>query len=502
MIHITLFDAQGRPTCERLVFVDNPNNNLQLKIDTPLTTVPKRKKVSLKLAINNTQGKSTPSSLSMSIRDLKAFPYNRYSGNIKTWLLLNSDLRGEIKNPGYFFEKENDSRRRYLLDLVMITHGWRRFTWTTLLNNPSQEQKIKPEIGLYISGKTQQLKKPYKPFSAPTRLTFYGKTIFQEPIKKSDTLGQFKFGPYIFLDSMPVIIESRIDKFKSTKRKSRNVVILVDRVSKSPKVEKNVFFNKRINKNKNLEIANFIKVTQYIKEEKTKYNQEVQRLNQINLIAKRKTEFEKRRDQMNELTNYGSPLHGQRVDVLSDVIAPGSYTALDLVSQMRGIFTRGDSVYVRKSNHVAKIVLDGLEIDGSFLTAVNGEEISFIDVLTGADAATFSNAANGVVALYSNTGNVASRNIKRKPGIIDFKAKGFYSARKFYSPDHVNDFELLAKQDLRTTLHWEPSIRITNTGTTEISFYTSDIESDYIIEVEGISDNGVPIHGTRVFNVE
>ncbi|NJB81818.1 hypothetical protein [Wenyingzhuangia aestuarii] len=502
VVNVTLFDKQGNPVAERLVFVDNPKNNLKLDIVTPTNALESRKKITLKIDVKSNKEQSVNSSLSMAVRDLKAYPYNTRSGNIKSWLLLNSDLRGTVKNPGYFFEKEDDLKRRYLLDLVMMTHGWRRFTWTDMLNNQSKEQTIKPEVGLFISGTTKQLKKPYNSFSAPTRLTFFGKNVFQEPITQSDTLGKFKFGPYVFFDSMPVIIESRLDDFKSTRRKARNVVILVDKDRSTPKVEKNVFFNKIEEENSDLQVANFIKVTKYIKEEKFRYSKEVEKLNEITLVAKRKTELEKRQEEMSNLTDYGEPMNGQRLDLLNDFTAPGTYTAFDIVGQMNGVFITGDSIFIRRNNNPAKIVLDNLEVDASFLQSINGDEISFIDVLQGSDAATFSNAANGVIALYSNTGNVGSRNIKRKPGIIDFQAEGFYTARKFYAPDHVNDFELLNKSDLRTTLHWEPIIQTTTNGGAEVSFYTSDIRSDYIIEIEGISDNGTPIHGIKTFHVE
>ncbi|NIJ45523.1 hypothetical protein FHR24_001991 [Wenyingzhuangia heitensis] len=503
VVNITLFNAKGNPVAERLIFIDNPDNNLTLNINAPEASVEARKKITIQLDVKNTDNKSVAGNLSMAVRDLKAYPYNTRSGNIKSWLLLNSDLRGSVKNPGYFFEKENDLKRRYLLDLLLMTHGWRRFTWTDLLTKQDTiTPKFKPETGLFIAGTTKQLKKPYQAFAAPTRLTFFTKNIFQEPIRQSDTLGKFKFGPYVFFDSMPVIIESRMEDFKSTRRKSRNVVILVDKDRSTPKIEKNVFFNKIEKEDKELEVANFVKVTKYIKEEKFRYNKEVEKLNEITLIAKRKTEEQQRQEDMNNLTDYGEPMNGERLDLLNDFNSPGSYTAFDIVSQMNGVFTTGDSIYLRRSSNPAKIVLDNLEIDGSFLQSINGDEISFIDVLQGSDAATFSNGGNGVIALYSNTGNVGSRNIKRKPGIIDFQAEGFYTARKFYAPDHVNDFELLNKSDLRTTLHWEPIIRTNNNGATEVSFYTSDIRSDYIIEVEGISDNGTPIHGIKTFNVE
>ncbi|ANW95692.1 hypothetical protein AXE80_05105 [Wenyingzhuangia fucanilytica] len=494
---ITLFDANGTPTAERIVFIDNPKNNLKLNIATAKETFTSRSKVDLNINVTDNKGKNAASTLSMAVRDLNAFPYNSRTNNIKTYLLLNSDLRGNVENPGYFFEKENDPKRKYLLDLVMLTNGWRRFTWQDLLTEKENSNKFKPELGLYISGTTKQLKKPYAEFSSPTRLTFMGPSIFQEPIQQSDSLGKFKFGPYVFFDSIPVLLEARMDHFNSEKRKSRDVVILVDKHTNEAPVEKMPKINQST---KEKEVANFIKVTQYIQQVKFDYNLDVQKLKAVELTANRKTEQEKREEEMDSRTDYGSPISGSRLDVTT-MIGAGSFTAFDLVNQLNGVSVFGDTISIRRSNGPARIYLDGMEVDGSLLRSISANEVSFIDLLTGPDTVTFTGGGNGVIAIYSNTGNMSVSNTKRKPGIIDFNAKGFYTARKFYSPDHINGFEEMNKTDLRTTLYWEPLIKTTNTGTTNVSFFTSDIKSDYIIEIEGISTDGQPIHAIKTFNV-
>ena len=43
-------------------------------------------------------------------------------------VLLNSELKGKIHNPGYYLSSDSDSVTANL-DLVMMTNGWRRFNW-------------------------------------------------------------------------------------------------------------------------------------------------------------------------------------------------------------------------------------------------------------------------------------------------------------------------------------------------------------------------------------
>ncbi|MDC1230165.1 hypothetical protein N8Z45_01365 [bacterium] len=57
----------------------------------------------------------------MSVKHLNTADKNDYSETIKSWLLLNSDLKGEILDAGYFFGNKADSKKSYLLDLTLMT---------------------------------------------------------------------------------------------------------------------------------------------------------------------------------------------------------------------------------------------------------------------------------------------------------------------------------------------------------------------------------------------
>ncbi|MEW4925429.1 Plug domain-containing protein [Algibacter sp. 2305UL17-15] len=496
VVHLTLFDATGNPVCERLVFIANDNNKGIIEIKKDKGVLGTRKRQTIQITTKDQNGAVLPSHLSMSVRDLNAFPYNRFHKNIKTYLLLNSDLRGDIENPGYFFD-EIDSKKRYLLDLTMLTNGWRRFTWKDLLYN-KDTNSFDAEKGIYISGRTKRLKKPYGPVSAPTRLTFYGENIIQEPVKKSNISGEFKFGPFIFFDSIQTIVESRLTDFKSEREADRNILILIDQNEEQPKVNHN-----RVTKNNiasNLQLENYIKVTKYIQQLNFELDQQRQQLEEVTIIAKKKEDYEKREEDMNNQTDYGFP--SNRLDLETDFIDYGQ-TVFDLLATVPGVSVFNDSIYIRGGTGSPLVLLDKFEVDMDFLSSLQASEISFIDVLKGADAALYPNSGNGVIAIYSKTGNTSfSRNIKRKPGIIDFPAKGFYTAKKFYAPDHLSGFEEATKPDIRTTLHWEPKITINNEGGQDISFFTSDSKSDYLIEIEGVSQSGIPLHAVSTFNVD
>ena len=494
VVHITLFNAEGKPVCERLAYVANPKNITNVKITTN-TNIEKRKKIKLNLNVKNNNGNTLASKLSLSVRDLSLFPHNRKSKNIKTWLLLNSDLRGEIKNPGYFFDGEYNYKKQYLLDLTMLTNGWRRFNWQELLFN-SKEQQFPVEKGLTISGTTKNLNAPYKAKQTHTRLTFLGKKITQNPITQTDANGRFSYGPFVFYDSIQTLIESRYGNFKNNALKNRQISISLNTTEPVPTI-KSIKKDDLTKSKKQLE--NFLKASKYIEQINFEFNQKRQKLEEVIIKANKKIEQTKREQEISERTTYG--FVDGRLDLEGNDLINGN-TVIDLLNTMPKVNAFNDNVVIRGNNGPPTILLDGLTIDVDFLTTLDATDVSFIDILEGANAALFSNSGNGVIAIYSKSGRAFNNNdVKRKPGIVDFNAKGFYTARTFFSPDHINGFDELTKADVRTTLYWQPLIEITEETDKEIEFFSSDAASDYLIEVQGLSNSGIPLHAISTFSV-
>jgi len=494
VIHVTLFDSFGNPVTERLLFVQNPKNEINLSIERDKRVLTTRQKLTLNLNVFDSQGNKTSGDFSMVVRDLKVSAHKASDENIKTWLLLNSDLRGEIANPSYYFESGDELKKRFLLDLVMLTNGWRRFTWNKFLQESESGKKFDPELGIFISGKTLNLRSPDEPYSSATRLTFVDKVPHQE-VQKSNEEGNFKFGPYVFFDSIPTLIEARKTDFDSESNRDRKVLIILDNHINTPSIHPRKNFTEN---NSEMDFKAMIGVTNYLEKLKWENGDNVKELDEVVVRAKMKTEADKRDEEMNKRTRYGSP--SDRI-VTNNVVGPDLRNVLDLLRSKAGIQVVGNSVSIRGGGSAA-FYLDGVEIDSTSIQYISGSEIAFIDILKGPEANVFSNSGNGVIAMYSNDGMGGSySNVKRSPGIIDFRAKGFYVAKEFYAPDHIHGIEEQVKSDFRTTLHWEPEIRLSDTGNMEVSFFTGDLKEGYIIEIEGITDTGIPVHTSSTFFV-
>ena len=493
VVHLTLFDKNGMPVAERLFFVDTEENEVAVSIKRAKSVLSQRDQSSISLSASNAEGNEVSGYFSLSIRDAKLEADKSSANNLKTWLLLNSDLRGTVENPMYFFEAGEENKKRFLLDLVMLTNGWRRFAWNDLLAKENKQNDFDVERGIFISGKVQTLKSRSEPLSVPTRITFVNKEPYQE-VQKTDEAGNFSFGPFVFFGPMSTLIEARKSDLSSDKSRDRKVLITVNHREDLPK-----FHSDKLNTSQKIDMKALMNVTNYMEQIRFEYGENVKELDEVVVKAKAKSERDKRMDEMDARTMYGSPTDR----VIADEEAGSEWrTVLEVLRAKPGIQTTGTGIALRGGQTPA-FYLDGMEIDSTYIGQIYASDVEFIDILKGPDASIFSNSGNGVVAIYSKVGtDIAVGSVRRKPGIIDFPSQGFYVAREFYAPNHLNGFEDQTKKDIRTTLHWVPEIKLAPEKPYKLSFFTGDLKGEYLIEVEGITSTGVPVYSTSTILVE
>lgn len=163
VLQITLFDDKKQPCCERLAFINNYQNP-GFTLRTGNSGATRGEGSLLWLRLSDPDGKPVRDArVSVSVTSSKWVPYNRYQDNIYTHFLLNSDLKGCLENPGYYFVDDSRARQK-ALDLVMLTHGWRRFTWEDLLKDKKPVYKYHHQQFITVTGKAL-LKNSQKPAS-------------------------------------------------------------------------------------------------------------------------------------------------------------------------------------------------------------------------------------------------------------------------------------------------------------------------------------------------
>jgi len=184
---ITIFDSSGQILSERLFFI-MPMISLtdSINVTTTQTTLAPCGKVTLDLLAEPN------SSISFSAMDAATMT-NGKEGNMKTWMLLSSEVSGYIDSPDYYFESD-DAEHRKAADLLMMIQGWRRYDWQ-LMSGKRQLEKVEPnEDGLYMYGKlTHRSKKRDVGNVELSAILFnkYGQSMSGKAV--TDSLGRYSF---------------------------------------------------------------------------------------------------------------------------------------------------------------------------------------------------------------------------------------------------------------------------------------------------------------------
>ncbi len=523
VINITLFDEAHNPIADRLLYM-NIDDGMVATIKTDEDIVSTNQKVNVALQVNNEYGDFIPSTLSMTVIDNEAISVDENQENIKTYLLLNSDLKGKITAPNYYFTKGDKVKKDSLLDLTMMTQGWSRFTWQEILSD-TIATRVEPEVGISIQGNTISTEHPYMHKKTYTRLTFKYDGVFQKK-KETDENGVFSYGPFVYNDSIDVIMEASDEAFVSVSNQDYgNTAINVRPVqSINPPIIKN-----RILEPIDLPLAvakTYESKTKKIINTKYAFDDGREMLGEVFLKGEVKTQEEIENVERNKRTRHLTPSH--RI-VVSELGEAGDANFLAIVRNIPGVVVSGvlENVYnrVKPADESVSIdpdkprydnapvlirgqepsyYLDNVKVDLQTLATIPPADIDFVDVLKGSSTVAYSLKATGIIAVFTKQGSrdmiIDKKNTR--PGTKYFRHPGFYTAKEFYAPDYSKETTSIGNEDIRTTLHWEPLINTNITNSEEISFYTCDLKGRYLIQVEGVTTSGKPIYTEKLIYVE
>jgi hypothetical protein len=148
---ITLFDSHSIPRAERLVFV-NKDKHLNISVETDKDKYLPREKVKMTLFVKDERGLPMPANLSMAVVNdqLLSFADDK-SGNMLSQFLLQQDIKDKVEEPAFYFD-DKEKKSDKALDYLLMTSGWRRFTWEKLIENELPITNYKEERAI-ISGK-------------------------------------------------------------------------------------------------------------------------------------------------------------------------------------------------------------------------------------------------------------------------------------------------------------------------------------------------------------
>lgn len=486
IVQITLFDAEGQPRCERLIFVQQ-NKQINLKITPDKTAYKTREKVTLTVEATDSTGKPVMGNFSLAATDGTQVLSNKYDENLMSYLLLSSDLnrkdavlRGIIEDPAYYFDKSNRAANRDL-DILMMTQGWRRFVWQDILAEKPFKPQFFIEQGLSITGRT--VRPNGKLTTKPVNVTMMINGADKKPILNlatADSLGNFGFYFLDFLDTTTVFVQA-------VKGKGLGVLNVALDNPKTPQVliTKIPFNTMAFDA---AAFAEFLKTTRETLEfeRKLQLNKE-KMLQTLEVKAKRNIPVDDRRI-------YGTA--SNMIDMTKENC--GSYsTILDVIAgRVAGVQVQGsgfDAQIVIRGGASVNFRLDGMPVDQDMINSISPCDVEAIDVLKGPEAAIFgSQGGDGVIAILTKRGNpnYDYSNDPAPAGVIVQKRQGYTPTRQFYAPKYDESKPEHEFKDFRSTLYWQPYVQTDASGKATVTFWNSDAKTKINIVAEGISQKG------------
>ncbi|HTH82007.1 MAG TPA: TonB-dependent receptor plug domain-containing protein [Mucilaginibacter sp.] len=492
ILQLTLFSANSQPVAERLLFIHHNDNHLNIKVTPDSAGYSTRSKVHIDLQVTDQQGTPVAGSFSLAVNDEGKVPFAETDETtIFSNLLLTGDLKGYVEKPNYYFTESNADKDREL-DNLLLTQGWRRFTWKDVLANNFPKQNYQAESGINISGRVLTAKN--KPVDAAKvfLLLNSGGGMIIDTVTNAD--GKFSFNDLTFKKGISFNLSA------SNSKKTKDLKVVLDVLPPQPVTLQHfpetqlpdsalntytAYSRKQFDEQKKYGYAGIILKEVTITEKSN-------RLNTVKAVA------------VQHSSNLAGPGNADQVLTFIDLLTCNGQIGDCLNGRVTGVVFRksrdgSTQAYARGFDAPMAVMVDG--VPGRKLDEINSNDVASIEVLRGGGAASLygNHGANGVLVITTKKGDVdyASYEMEfRQPGstktdgLQTYVFQGYDMRRQFYSPNYFNPEIDKQMGDFRSTIYWKPNVITDDSGKASVEFFNADGKGQYRLTTEGLDGNG------------
>lgn len=533
---ISLVNLKGETLCERFCYV-MPRSSMLLACKTDHALYRPFEPVTCRIKVRDHLNRPVQANLSVSIRNGVESDFREYDHSIYTDLLLVSDLKGYIHQPGFYFENQSAERFK-MLDVLLLVRGWRKYDLSRLIGKRPFLPRYLPETSLTLYGQVE---------------SYFGKALRNVGVSilarrdsvsiagmtKTDSLGDFSAPVDGFSGSMDALIQTR----NEGKKWNKQAVVKLFRnfepsLRKLDYYELNPEWKETGDLKQLLDTLDIAYKDSVFGPDHHLLDEVVVNAKRLNLLLKQTERFEKEilgyynitqvvdkmRDKGEAVYNLpmllkelnpnfrlsdSLSLHYNNSRVLfivnGGVLSYGKtdYVLDKDVDAIKSIMlyydqAGGESVFVmnKQSNRVTKFTAnnfwsgrwqDGDLSDLSLQDAIGAD--SGPDALWGEkDRKTMKKGPlqkSSVVVCSITTIDDwdPNKTYKARRGIRHTYIQGYNEPLEFYSPAYPDGAPLYT-EDSRRTLYWNPNVKTNKKGEVVIQCYNSDNSAPLIINVE------------------
>jgi hypothetical protein len=490
IIHVTAFDSTGNPIAERLFYHSNAQDTLEVTPLAPERTYNLRSLVEIPLQFEVMGAAAYPS---VAIRVTEEAAY--YSGaiDITSWLQIGSDLHGSIHNLGQYLHGNGQQH----VDLLMMTHGWRRFKWNDILN---QQITHLPEAseGFDVRGRVT-LGRTRQGVAGSKVVVMHRSGDGGAGEAITDSQGYFTVRDMVFPDSTQITVhaddgggrfEIRIELLDiiTPRGGSINLPSRFDNDVASFYAD----YTESVRQRLAVDRSYGLEMPAITLDEITVTDTRVRERPVASRLLVDADRVIRVQDQVH--------VSGKALDFLArqsvGLQVTQEYDGIRhyWVFRDRSSSSLYQNEFCNNQGCIPLLLIDGMEADWRRDAGlINATDVEVIEVLRGPNAAIYgSRGAGGVVSIVTRSGREVE-----KSSLSNISVSGFSHPREFYSPDYGISSELNRKPDLRSTLYWAPAKAANDQGIIRIQFWTGDRTGRWTMSVEGIDEYGATVRYTR-----
>lgn len=503
VLQALLVDSNRNPLSVRLFFNLNKIEGIDTELETDRSVYGTRERISSIIRLRGGTEIIPEGDLSISVTSDKDVRVDTASTIIST-MLLTSELKGNIENPGFYFSG-CDLQRSDDLDYLMLTQGWGRYNIRRILKDSLEYPKGQLEIGPEISGTVGggggiRGKKGGYLVSATT----FVPAAYE--ITETDEMGHFHLTSMEMPENTRFLIQALTEDGKGT----RTLDLRLDSVSYPP-VSRHQLWRYDYNR----ELENYVSNTN--EQYKKIYGDRMIFLDEVVVKAKKrgKSFLSVGDSRVIPLEKIEKINAGSLAVLLTALPSVGKYpliidgmpieafrsTESDKVDEVTIGFTPPkkeikDKPYWANDEFIVnmpKEYIEELEVvepwsQGAFY--VQSKMISSDNDYVKSGAL--------LITTKARNGGFPTRDDLNKKTIVPL---GYQIITEFYSPRYETiEDSRKGPFDLRTTIYWNPSIK-TSKGEVSFDFYSADIPGNYTITVEGISPSGKLMRASKTIQI-
>lgn len=489
LLTITVFDAANNAVAERVTFINNREYVFQPTLTVQRWGLNRRARNEWQITLPDSMQQA---SLSVAVTD--AAIGSDSSNNIISQLLLAGDIRGRVHNPAYYFSGNSDVVAQHL-DLVMLTHGWRRFRWEDVAQGKLPVITYPKDTAyLSLSGQVQGVAKSQLSGTENIILILKGRDsasrMLVVPLRPD---GTFIEPGYVFFDTLKVYYQ-----LKSKGLRNAEARFMPNRLP-AP--------------NYTGVVKNFLPAYPSRDTTGNAYQaflaaealrlQDVQRgriLEAVTVTARKKPPVQVLDEKYTSgLFRSGD---GYQFDLINDPIATSRLNIFTyLQGKVPGLQISGGGIggapALSWRGSSPQLYLDQMPVDAQMLSGIPVTDVAYVKVFRPPFFGAAGGGAGGAIAVYTRRGGDVQNTPGR--GLASNTIMGYTPVREFYSPNYDRFDARNEQRDVRTTLYWNPQVNVTPQQRSVIlRFYNNDVTKAFRVIIEGMTPEGYLTHYEQI----